>query len=388
MAWNEPGGGNRDPWNPSGRRGSGSGGSGGNGGGGGGGGGDGGLPDVDQMLERLKARFKGKGPRPGGLSPGSVGLLAGAIGLLWLASGFYVVDEQERAVVTRFGAYTGTSEPGLRWRLPWPIERVETINVTQVRQVTERSDMLTQDENIVDVELKVQYRVSAADKYLFSQADPDSTLRQVTKSAVREVVGRSKMDFVLSGEGRQQVSQHTQQILQERLDSYDSGLIVAEVNLQNVQAPEGVQDAFLDATKAREDQARLINEAEAYANERLPRASGAAARELAEAIGYRDRLIAQATGESARFSKLLAEYHKAPRVTRDRLYLETMSQVLGDVTKIIIDVDKNGPMIYLPLDQLNKAIRGAEGAEAPAAANSGTRPSTSAAERSRERGGR
>ena len=371
MAWNEPGGGNRDPWNQNGRR-----------------GGDGGVPDVDQMLERLKARFKGKGPRPGGLSSGGAGLLAAAIALLWVASGFYVVDEQERAVVTRFGAYAGTSEPGLRWRLPWPIEKVDTINVTQVRQVTERSDMLTQDENIVDVELKVQYRVSSAEKYLFSQADPDSTLRQVTKSAVREVVGRNKMDSILSGEGRQEVSQRTQQILQERLDAYDSGLIVAEVNLQNVQAPEPVQDAFTDAIKAREDQERLKNEAEAYANDRLPRARGAAARELAEAIAYRDRLIAQANGESERFKKLLAEYHKAPRVTRDRLYLETMSQVLGDVTKIIVDVDKNGPMIYLPLDQLNKAGRGAEGAEAPAASGSGSRPSPSAAERSRERGGR
>jgi modulator of FtsH protease HflK len=370
MAWNEPGGG-KDPWNPGGRR-----------------GGDGNnMPDVDQMLERLKSRFKGKGPRSGGLSSGGAGLLASAIALLWLASGFYVVDEQERGVVMRFGAFARTSDPGLSWRLPWPIEKVETINVTQVRQVTERSDMLTQDENIVDVELKVQYRVSSAEKYLFSQADPDSTLRQVTKSAVREVVGRNKMDGILSGEGRQDVSQRTQQILQERLDAYDSGLIVAEVNLQNVQAPEPVQDAFTDAIKAREDQERLKNEAEAYANDRLPRARGAAARELAEAIAYRDRLIAQASGESERFKKLLAEYRKAPRVTRDRLYLETMSQVLGDVTKIIVDTDKNGPMIYLPLDQLNKG-RGADSAEPPPTTGTGARPGTSSAERSRERGGR
>lgn len=373
MAWNEPGGGNRDPWNPNGRR------------GGGGGGGDG-LPDVDQMLERLKNRFKGRGPRSGGMSSGGAGLVAAAIALLWLASGFYVVDEQERAVVMRFGAYVGTAEPGLRWHLPWPVERVEKVNVTQVRQVTERSDMLTQDENIVDVELKVQYRVSSAQNYLFSQADPDTTLRQVTKSAVREVVGRNKMDFILT-EGRQEIAERTQQILQERLDAYDSGLIVTEVNLQNVQAPEPVQDAFADAIKAREDQERLKNEAEAYANDRLPRARGAAARELAEAIAYRDRLIAEASGESARFSALVAEYRKAPRVTRDRLYLEAMSEVFANTSKVVVDTDKNGPMLYLPLDQLGKGARSAEPGAAPVPApGAAPRPGSSSTERSRERG--
>lgn len=372
MAWNEPGGGNRDPWNPNGRR-------------GGGGGGDG-LPDVDQMLERLKNRFKGRGPRSGGMSSGGAGLVAAAIALLWLASGFYVVDEQERAVVMRFGAYVGTAEPGLRWHLPWPVERVEKVNVTQVRQVTERSDMLTQDENIVDVELKVQYRVSSAQNYLFSQADPDTTLRQVTKSAVREVVGRNKMDFILT-EGRQEIAERTQQILQERLDAYDSGLIVTEVNLQNVQAPEPVQDAFADAIKAREDQERLKNEAEAYANDRLPRARGAAARELAEAIAYRDRLIAEASGESARFSALVAEYRKAPRVTRDRLYLEAMSEVFANTSKVVVDTDQNGPMLYLPLDQLGKGARSAEPGAAPAPApGAAPRPGSSSTERSRERG--
>lgn len=370
MAWNEPGGGNRDPWNPNGRR-----------------GGDGGVPDVDQLLERLKARFKGRGPRSGGLSSGGAGLVVAAIALVWAASGFYTVDAQERGVVLRFGAYVETADEGLHWHLPWPIDQVEKVNVTQVRQVTERSDMLTQDENIVDVELKVQYRVSSAEKYLFSQADPDSTLRQVTKSAVREVVGRSPMDFILI-EGRQEVAERTQQILQERLDAYETGLFVTEVNLQNAQAPEPVQDAFLDATKAREDQARLINEAEAYANERLPRASGAAARELAEALAYRDRLIARAQGESERFTKLLAEYRKAPRVTRDRLYLETMAEVLGGANKVLIDVDRTGPMIYLPLDQLHKAGRGIEaGVDAPAAAPRASTNSSSDG-RSRDRGGR
>jgi membrane protease subunit HflK len=371
MAWNEPGGGNKDPWNPGGRRGPSS----------------DGIPDVDQLLERLKSRFKGKGPRPGGLSSGGMGLLIGAIVLGWALMCFFVVDAQERAVVLRFGEYVRVNGPGWGWRA-WPFEQVEKVNVTQVRQVTERSDMLTQDENIVDVELKVQYRVSDIEKYLFSLADPDSTLRQVTKSAVREVVGRSKMDFILT-EGRQEVAERTQDIMQERLDAYNSGLVVAEVNLQDVQAPEPVQGAFADAIKAREDQERLKNEAEAYANDRLPKARGAAARELAEAIAYRDRQIAQAQGESSRFTQVLAEYRKAPRVTRDRLYLETMSEVLGNATKVVIDVDRNGPMIYLPLDQINRNARAAEAAAGGGASGS-ERPGTApdAAYRSRERGGR
>ncbi|MGH8443547.1 MAG: FtsH protease activity modulator HflK [Nevskiaceae bacterium] len=372
MAWNEPGGGGRDPWNSGGRR-----------------PGDGNMPDVDQVLERLKARFKGKGPHPGGLSSGGAGLLAGALVVLWGLSGVYSVDAQERAVVLRFGAYVATAEPGLSWRYPWPVESVEKVNVTQVRQVAERSDMLTQDENIIDVELKVQYRVSSAQEYLVSQADPDATLRQVTKSAVREVVGRSKLDYVLSGEGRQDVSDQTLQILQERLDAYKSGLVVTEVNFQNVQAPEAVQDAFLDATKAREDQERLKNEAEAYANDRLPKAGGQAARQRAEAVAYRDQRIAEAAGEADRFTKVLAEYRKAPRVMRDRMYLETMSDVLGNTTKVIVDVDRNGPMIYLPLDQLNRATRAGEPGDAAPSTGAGARSGTPSGDsRTRERGGR
>ncbi len=370
MAWNEPGGGGRDPWNPGGRR-----------------PGNGGMPEVDQVFEKLKARFRGKGGRPGGLSPGGAGMLAFALALLWVFSGTYTVDAQERAVVLRLGAYVTDTGPGIQWYLPWPIGSVEKVNVTQVRQVAERSDMLTQDENIIDVELKVQYTVKSALQYLTSTADPDATLRQVTKSAVREVVGRNKMDYLLSSEGRQDVSAQTQQILQERLDAYGSGLQVSEVNLQNAQAPDAVQDAFLDALKAREDQVRLTNEAEAYANDRLPKAGGAAARERAEATAYRDRLIAQATGEAERFRKVLIEYRKAPRVTRDRMYLETMTEVLGNPTKIVVDVDRNGPMIYLPLDQLNRATRAGEPDEAPASSQT-VRPGASSDPRTRERGGR
>lgn len=378
MAWNEPGGG-KDPWSQGPRRGNGSG---------------SGPPDLDELFKRWRSRFKRGGGGGGGgfagLPTGNIGLIVIAAVLLWLASGFYAVDEQERAVVLRFGAYVETTNPGLRWRLPWPIESVELVNVTQVRQVTERNDMLTQDENIVDVEVKVQYRVSSAERYLFSLQDPDTTLRQVTKSAVREVVGRSLMDNVMKGEGRIDTAERTKDIMQELLDTYESGLVVAEVNFQNIQPPEPVQGAFADAIKAREDQVRLKNEAEAYANDRVPKARGAAARELAEANAYRDRSVAEAQGESERFNKLLTEYRKAPKVTRDRLYLEAISDVLRNANKIVVDVDGNGPMLYLPIDQLNRA----QPVELPSSSGLSPSPSRSRSSsprdeyRSRDRGTR
>ncbi len=344
MAWNEPGPPNRDPWSQGPKR------------------GDGGPPDLDEMLKRLKARFggrKGGGGGSGGsgfgggLPSGVFGLALGAVAVLWVASGFYVVDEQERAVVLRFGQYIKTTEPGLHWRLPWPIDKQELVNVTGVRAVRDRATMLTKDENIVDVELSVQYRVSKVEDYVFSVADPDMSLRQTTKSAVREVVGQSLMDFILT-DGRQQVADHTKQLLQDRLDSYKTGLIVTEVNLEQAQPPEPVQAAFADAIKAREDQERVKNEAQAYANDRLPRARGAAARLIQEANGYRDQVIAKAEGDASRFGQLVGEYRKAPKVTRERLYLDTMSTVLGNTSKVLLDVDKGSPMIYLPLDQILK----------------------------------
>ena len=366
MAWNEPGG-NKDPWN-AGRRGD-------------------GPPDLDDMLKRLRARFAGRGGKP--LPTGGAGLLGLIVLAVWLASGFYMVDEQERAVVLRFGAYVKTTDPGARWHLPWPIEQVEKVNVTGVRSVTDKADMLTQDENIVDVELTVQYRVSSAQDYLFNVTDPDMTLRQATKSAVREVVGRSNMDFILT-DGRQSVAEKTKQLLQARLDEYKSGLVVTEVNLQQAQPPEPVQGAFADAIKAREDQQRLKNEAEAYANDRLPKARGAAARQAAEAVAYRDRTIATAEGDASRFTQLVTEYKKAPKVTRQRLYLDAMNEVLGNTSKVLIDVDKGGPLIYLPLDQILKNAQNANvGADSSpsmsAAPHSGTgSPDT----RSRDRGAR
>lgn len=343
MAWNEPGSGNRDPWNQGGK------------------GKNPGPPDLDEMLKRFKSRFSGKGGGPGRGGPGlkfatgGAGLIGGVIALLWVMSGFYTVDEQQRAVVFRFGAYVGTTEPGLRWRFPWPIESHEKVNLTGIRSVTDSATMLTQDENIVDVELSVQYRVrdGKAMEYVVNVAEPDLSLRQATKAAVREVVGQNKMDFILT-DGREAVADRIEQLLQDRLDEYQTGLVVSEVNLKNVQPPEAVQAAFADATKAREDLERLKNEAQAYANDRLPRARGAAARELSEATAYREQVVAKANGDAARFSQLVQEYRKAPQVTRERLYLETMSEVMKKTSKVVVDVDQGSPMIYLPLDQLLK----------------------------------
>lgn len=354
MAWNE--GPNRDPWSQ---------GPGGNKPGGGGGG----PPDLDEMLKRLKTRFGGgngggsggsRGNSGPGVSRATVGLAVGLIAVIWLASGTYVVDEQERGVVLRFGEYDRTAMPGIGWRAPWPMESMERINVTQVRQITDQQSMLTKDENIVDVELTVQYRVSAVEDYLFSVDDPDLTLQQATKSAVRETVGRSAMDFILT-EGRQAIADQTKEILQETLDGYKSGLVVTEVNLQQAQPPEAVQASFADAIKAREDQERLKNEAEAYANDRLPKARGAAARQVAEATAYRDQVLARAEGDGSRFTQLLRQYQAAPAVTRERLYLDSMAQVMAGSSKIMIDVDKSNQMLYLPLDQLMKSIPRAEG---------------------------
>lgn len=379
MAWNEPNGG-RDPWNGGGQRGN-------NGGS---------PPDMDELLNRLKSRFgKGGGGGSGGPSKiggASAGLIFAVIAALWLISGFYVVDEQERGVVLRFGEYTQTTEPGLRWHVPWPVENEELVNLTQVRTVTDQADMLTQDENIVELELKVQYRLSSAEDYLFNVRDPDSTLRQVVKSAVRDVVGHNTMDFILT-DGRRAVAEETEQLLQDRLDEYQTGLIVTEVNLQQAQPPQPVQGAFADAIKAREDQERLKNEAEAYANDRLPRSRGQAARDIAEATAYREQLVAEAEGDAARFTALLTEYRQAPKITRERLYLDAIGDVMSSSSKILLDIDESNPLLYLPLEQM----MGAVGANLPQSGNSysptqsGAGPQNSQSRsnsRSRERGSR
>ena len=369
MAWNEPGGNNRDPWGGNGR--------------------DQGPPDLDEIFRKLSNKFggllggKGSGDNSGGGPGGSLRINTFGFWLivllllgLWLFSGIYVVEQGKQGVELRFGKFTTTTDPGLSYHWPWPIEEVEIVDVARRRAeeigyrsgggsrqpanraVLREALMLTEDENIVDVRLSIQYQVSNPKNYLFEVNDPDGTLRDVVESATREVVGKSTMDFVLT-EGRSDVVARVKELSQEILDQYDTGLIITNVNLQDAQPPEEVQDAFADAIKAREDEQRLINEAEAYRNEILPRARGEAARQLQEADAYKDQVIAQAEGEARRFEQLLAEYKKAPDVTRERLYLETMERVLGDSSIVLMGAEQGNNLFFLPLDQImNKSAGG------------------------------
>lgn len=347
MGWNEPGNG-KDPWGkqPSGPK----------------------PPDFEELLRGLKNRFGKRGS--GGPGPeGRISMLAIAIaiGVIWLLSGIYIVQPAERGVILQFGKHVETTGPGPHWHLPFPIQRVEKVNVDQVQSLSDHAVMLTQDENIVNVELVVQYRVSNAEHYLFNLRGPEDTLRESTRSAVREVVGKSKVDFVLN-EGRVEVAQQTQTILQELLDNYASGLLVTTLALQDVQPPEPVQPAFDDVTRSREDEVKKKNEAEAYANAILPTARGEAARLTAEAEAYRSRVVERAKGEAERFSALLAEYEKAPQVTRKRLYMDTMESVLSNTSKIIVDSKNSNQLMYLPIDQLmrQKSEQGPVNANTPA----------------------
>jgi membrane protease subunit HflK len=349
MAWNEPGSG-RDPWNP---RPNGSNGS--------------NRPnqpfDLEKWLKKLQDQLSGNGSNNGSGSGGASGQpsplwkwLGLGVLLLWALTAFYTVDVQEKAVVTRFGAVSRVEGAGLHWRLPWPVERVRKVNYSQVRTVSDTAVMLTQDENLVDLQVTVQYRATDPVKYLYGVANAEDSIQQALKASVREVVGQSKMDYILT-DGREAIASRSKQLLQTRLNDYGTGLVVMAVNLQNVQPPKEVQDAFADVIKAREDQQRAKNEAEAYANDKVPRARGAAARELAEANAYREQVVAKAEGEASRFVQVLGQYQASPKVTRDRLYLDAMSDVLNKSSKVVLDT-KGNPMVYLPLDQLMK--KGAE----------------------------
>jgi len=340
MAWNEPGGDNRDPW---GNR------------------NDKGPPDLDEVLRKFQNRLGalfGKGGRSsGGGGGGKMGAMSGSliaiIVLLVLAySSFYTIEAPERGVVLRFGQYHRTSTPGLNFLIPWPVERVYKVNVDQNRSHRLASQaMLTQDENIVDIDLAVQYNVKAANEFLFNVRDPDATVQQVSESAIREVVGRNDMDFILK-EGRENVAEETLVRMQQVLDDYRTGINITTVNLESAQPPEAVQAAFSDANKAREDKERFINEAEAYSNGVIPSARGDARRFLEEAKAYRTRVVKSAEGESNRFLALLEEYQRAPKVTRDRLYLDTVENVLSNSSKIMIDVEGGNNLMYLPLDAI------------------------------------
>ncbi len=352
MAWNEPGGsgdngsGNRDPWGNRGNQ---------------------GPPDLDEFIKKLQDKIGGLfGGGKGGSGSGSGGSggNAGSISLglivvvllgVWALSGIYIVDQGRQGVVQQFGAFHSITDPGPHW-YPRFIQTVEIVDVEDIRSVnlghvSDEALMLTQDENIIDIKFTVQYKVKDAKDFLFNVRDPDLTLREATESAVREVVGKNKLDFVIT-EGRVAVAAGVSKLIQKILDSYATGITVVNLNMQDAQPPEQVQQAFDDAIKAREDKQRSINEAEAYSNDILPKARGKAARIVQEAKAYAEEVVARAEGETERFLKVLHEYKKAPKVTRERLYLDAMEEVMAGSSKVMVDVKNSNNLMYLPLDKI------------------------------------
>ena len=356
MAWNEPGkSGGKNPWGQGSKPGQGG-------------------PDLDRIVQNIQQKLRGLfGGAQGGSGGGAGSTNSFGLGLIvvvalcvWFAAGFYIVNQGERGVVLRFGKMQEMTEAGLRWHLPFPIEKVEKVNVEKVStieigyrsnrgggksKVPKEALMLTGDENIIDIEFAVQYKIKDAAEYLFNVRDQETTITQATESAVREVVGKSTLDFALT-EGRDQVARSARELLQQVLDKYKSGVQIVTVETQKAQPPDEVKPAFDDAVKAREDEQRLKNEAEAYANDVIPRARGGAARLMQEAQGYKASVISHADGDARRFSQVATEYVKAPSVTRERMYIETMEQVLSNTTKVFIDQKAGNNMIYLPLDKL------------------------------------
>ena len=340
-----------------------------------------GPPDLDEVFRKLNQRLsrllgnrQGDGQEPpsaGGESPngmrfGAAGVLAVLTGL-WLLSGFYVVDAREEGVVLRMGSFNRVTESGLQWRAPYPFETVEIVNLTEVRsievgyrgsaktRINEESLMLTEDQNIIDVQLSVQYDVRDAREFQFNnlatEVDAKDIVKQATETAIREVVGRNKVDFVLN-EGRAQIAADTHRVIQAILDRYKLGVRIAKVNINGVQPPEQVLAAFDDAVKAGQDKEKLRNDGVAYANDVVPKAQGLASRLLEEAEGYRQNVVATAEGDAARFNSVLSEYTKAPKVMRDRLYFDMMQQVLTNTTKVLVDQKGGNNLLYLPLDKL------------------------------------
>jgi len=347
-----------------------------------------GPPDLEELWRDFNRKLSGMmgkkrgggsgggdGPRmpPVDFGPkmlgGGIGVLLGLIVLVWLASGFYIVDESQRGVVLQFGKRYETTEPGLRWRLPYPIQSHELVNLTGVRTIeigyrgTERNKvlkealMLTDDENIVNIQFAVQYILKDPVEYLFNNRHPDEAVVGAAETAVREIVGKSKMDFVLY-EGREQIASEAAKLMQAILDRYDAGVLISKVTMQNAQPPEQVQAAFDDAVKAGQDRERQKNEGQSYANDVIPRARGTAARLLQEADGYRQRVISNAEGDASRFRQIVTEYAKAPEVTRQRMYLDTMQQIYANTTKVLVDTKGQGNLLYLPLDKLMNVAAG------------------------------
>lgn len=385
-----------------------------------------GPPDLDELWRdfnrKLSGLFGGKGggsPRPNGSGDGNgnggngpnfqpdmksagigAGLVAGVVALIWLGSGFFIVQAGQQAVVTSFGKYSHTADAGFQWRMPYPFQAHETVNVTQLRTADvgrnaviaatglRDSSMLTQDENIVDIRFTVQYRLKDARAFLFENKDPEAAVTLAAESAVREIVGKSKIDSVLY-EQRDAIAAELVKSVQGQLDRLKAGIIVVNVNVQSVQPPEQVQAAFEDTLKAGQDGDRLKKEGLAYASDVIPKAQGTAARLREEAEGYKSRVISQADGDAQRFSSVLAEYQKAPTVTRDRLYIDAMQQVYSSVSKVMIDTRNNSNLLYLPLDKLLQQTAAAGPAVAPPASATDaptTGSSTDARSRENQRG--
>lgn len=351
-----------------------------------------GPPDLEELWRDFNRKLNGMFGKKGGgggngpqlpkidFNPkflgGGIGLLVALAVVVWLVSGFYIVDASQRGIVLQFGKYKETTEPGLRWRFPSPIQSVDLVNLTGVRTVeigyrgSERNKvmkealMLTDDENIVNIQFAVQYFLKDPVDYLFNNRHPDDAVMGAAETAVREIVGKSKMNFVLY-EGREQIAAQAAQLMQDILDRYESGILISKVTMQNAQPPEQVQAAFDDAVKAGQDLERQKNEGQAYANDVIPKARGTAARLMEEASGHKQRVISTAEGDASRFSQVQGEYAKAPEVTRQRMYLETMQQVYSNTSKVMVDAKGQGNLLYLPLDKL---IQGAGAATAAGAA--------------------
>ena len=330
MAWNEPNG-NKDPWGRKSNTSS----------------------ELDNALNDLNKYFKNL---LGGTSGGSnsnkknSSIIGAVILTIYLLSGIYIVNDGERGVVLQFGEFSNITMPGPHW-IPRIIQKAEIVDVSKIRSIQQKAQMLTEDENIVSVNFAIQYDIKDASDYIFNLRDPDETLSAAGESSIREVLGKNKMDFVIT-EGRETIASDTKILLQTVLDSYDAGINVQTVNILEAQPPEQVQDAFSDAIRAREDEQRYINEAEAYRNEIIPLARGKAVQIIEEAKAYRVKLIKSAEGEALRFSKLYKEYKKSPEVTRERLYIESVESVLGSSTKVMIDIDGGNNLLYLPLDKI------------------------------------
>lgn len=363
MAWNEPGGGNQhDPWSGGGRRG-------GNGGGGKGGGNQG-PPDLDEALkkfqDKLNSMLGGRGKRGGSGGSGGSGKPRNAFALpglllivalaIWAASGFYLVDQSERGVVLRFGKFQEVVTPGLQWNPPL-IDDVRMVNVTRVRSITQTQSMLTQDENIVSVEISAQYQVADPRSYVLQVRNPELSLENALDSALRHVVGGTDMIDILTS-GREILGSSVTSRLQSYLDSYGTGILLQTLNVESTSPPDAVQDAFDDVIRAREDRQRTINQALAYANAVIPAAQGQAQRLVEQGQGYRESVVAEAEGQANRFNALLTQYQDAPAIMRERLYLDTISEVYGETSKVMVDVNNESPLMVLPMDRLSRGVTG------------------------------